>query len=287
MKNILLLLLMSMAATASTAQEKTKIPDIGIVQDYENDSLLNAQGYRYLVESTQKIFSPAAVPEQEYRQHLEVLKRLRTPLLGSNLFIPGKLKVVGPQADEKAVLSYVSTVFQRAHAAGSRFIIWGSGGSRQVPAGFDRSTAKAQFVAMAKKVAALAKEYDITLALENLNSTEANFINTVAEALEVVKAVEHENFRLCLDIYHMLKEDESPSIIGQAKGYLVYCEVAEEEGRTAPGVHGEDFRPYFSALKSIGYQGPIVIECRWNNITAQGAEAQQYLRKQIDEAYRK
>jgi sugar phosphate isomerase/epimerase len=267
------------------AQSSIAAPEIGIVQHYENDSMLRAQGYKLLVESTQKLFSPGNVSGAEFQERLPELQQLQLPLFGSNLFIPGNLKVVGPQVDEQAVLSYVRTVFERANAAGIRMIIWGSGGSRQVPDGFDRSTAKAQFVAMAKKIAVLAKEHNIILALESLNSTEANFINTVAEALEVVKAVEHENLRLCLDIYHMLKEDEGPGIIAQTKGYLVYCEVAEEEGRAAPGVHGEQLGLYFTALKNIGYQGPIVIECRWDNIATQGAEARLYLRKQIDEAY--
>ena len=142
-----------------------------------------------------------------------------------------------------------------------------------------------QFVTTARKVAALAKKYDILLALESLNSTEANHINTVAEALEVVKLVDHENLRLCVDIYHMLKEGESPAVIGQAKGYVVYCEIAEKEGRTPPGVHGEDFRLFLRELKEIGYSGKIVVECRWSDLASQGADAYQYLHRQIEEVW--
>lgn len=285
MKHILLLCLLCLAGTSCMTQHKLAAPEIGVVQNYENDSLLNAQGYCCLVESTQKILSPNNVSDQEFQMLLKKLNNLSIPLFGSNLFIPGNLKVVGPEVDEKAVLAYVETVFKRANAAGAQMIIWGSGGSRQVPDGFSRIKAKEQFVDMARKVAAVAKKYDIMLALENLNSTEVNFINTLAEALEIVKAVDHENFRLCADVYHMLKEDEAPAVITQAKGYIVYCEVAEEEGRTAPGVHGEDFKPFFNALESIGYSGKIVVECRWEDIATQGADAYQYLRKQIDEVY--
>ena len=42
-----------------------------------------------------------------------------------------------------------------------------------------------------------------------------------------------------------------PSSILKAKGYVIYCEVAEKEGRTPPGVQGDDFRPYFTALKKL------------------------------------
>ncbi|MBW3545109.1 MAG: sugar phosphate isomerase/epimerase, partial [Bacteroidetes bacterium] len=107
----------------------------------------------------------------------------------------------------------------------------------------------------------------------------------VAEALEIAKTVDHKNFRLCADIYHMLKENEAPAVIEQARDYVVYSEAAEKEGRTAPGVHGEDFRPFIAALKNIGYSGKIGLECQWDSVAVQGADAYLYLRKQIDEVY--
>jgi sugar phosphate isomerase/epimerase len=266
--------------------QKLKAPEIGVVENIENDSILNAFGFKYLVESTSKILSPRNVSDQQFKSNLEQIKKSRVPLFACNIFIPGDLKVVGPNVNEEALLSYVESVFQRAKAADLKMIIWGSGGSRSVPEGFDRVRAKAQFISIAKKVAQLAGKYQITLALESLNSTECNFINTLKEALEVVKAVDHRNLRLCMDIYHMLKEGESAAVISETKGYLIYCEVAEKEGRTPPGVHGEDFSSYFTALKNIGYTGKIVLECRWSDLTTQGASAYQELRRQIDNAYR-
>ena len=267
------------------AQQKVATPQIGVVQDLANDSLLQTLHFKYLVESTSKILSPREVTDQQFRERLTAIKKLPVPLYGCNLFIPGDLKVVGDEVDEQAVLEYVDVVLQRAQAAGLTLITWGSGGSRGVPEGFSRLTATAQFIYMAKKVASVAAKYDIILALENLNSTECNFINTVGEALAVVKAVDHTNFRLCVDIYHMLKDNESPDAIAGSKGYVVYCEVAEKEGRTPPGVQGDDFTPYLEALKKEDYTGNIVIECRWDDLEQQGASAYQELREQIDAVY--
>jgi sugar phosphate isomerase/epimerase len=125
------------------------------------------------------------------------------------------------------------------------------------------------------------------LALENLNSTETNFITTAAEALAMVKRVDHPNFRLCIDIYHMLKENESPDVIEAASKYVVHCDIAEKLNRTPPGVAKEDFRPYLKALKKIKYTGKIVIEGRWENLATQALPAYQYLQQQIDEVYSK
>lgn len=285
MKYILLLIFLVTYISCLHAQDKKGFPTIGIVNDYANDSLLKSQGFKYLVESTQKIISPENVDDKQFQSNLEKVKKLDIPLFGINIFIPGHLKVVGPDVNEQAVLAYTEEVLRRAKLAGVEMVIWGSGGSRQIPEGFDRLQAKNQFISIAKKVAAMAVKYDIMLALESLNSTEGNFINTLGEAFDIVKQVDHKNFRLCADIYHMLKEGESPEIIKKTKGYLVYAEIAEKDGRTPPGVNGEDFKPFLAALKSIGYDGKIMMECRWDNIAEQGGKAYQYLQAQIAEEY--
>ncbi|MBA4056581.1 MAG: hypothetical protein C0490_17835, partial [Marivirga sp.] len=153
MKQVILLSLLCITSAFLYAQKKTNTPQIGVVQDIENDSLLQAFGYLSLVESTSKILSPRNVSEEQFEQHLQTIQKLRIPLFACNLFIPGDLKVVGEKVDEKAVLTYVQIVFQRAQAAGLEMIIWGSGGSRGIPDGFDRIKAKEQFISMARKIA--------------------------------------------------------------------------------------------------------------------------------------
>ena len=284
MKYLFLLCFLTLQVKSIEAQN-AKSPTIGIVQNIENDSLLQRYGYHYLVESVGKLISPRTVTDEQFQANVLKIKNLRVPMYAFNIFIPGELKIVGPEVNESAILTYVEKVFQRCKTAGVNRIIWGSGGSRRVPDGFDHAKAKEQFISIAKKIAAKASQYNVTLAIENLNSTETNFITTVEEALDIVKKVDHKNLGLCVDIYHMLKEGESPSSILKAKNYIIYCEVAEKEGRTPPGVQGDDFRPYFTALKQIGYHDKISIECRWENVAAQGQTAFQELQSQIQDVY--
>jgi sugar phosphate isomerase/epimerase len=183
------------------------------------------------VESVGKCISPRKISEEQFRDNLEKFKKLQLPLYAVNIFMPGDLKLVGPAVNETEILSYAEEVFKRCNRAGVKRIIWGSGGARRVPDGFEKAKAKEQFISIASKVAVVAKKYEIDIALENLNHTETNFINTAEEALDVVKKVNRPNFRLCVDIYHMLKEGEPASVIEKTKGYLVYCEVAEKENR--------------------------------------------------------
>lgn len=270
--------------TCAHAQQKN-LPKIGVVQNIENDSLLKASGFQFVVESTSKILSPRTVTDEQFEKHLAKIKGAEISLYACNIFLPSDLKVVGPTIDEAAVFKYAETVFHRARKAGITMIVWGSSGSRRIPDGFDKERAKQQFIYMAKGIAKIASKYSIILALENLNRSEANFITTVEEALEIVKAVNHKNLKLCTDIYHMLKENETPGIIEKAKGYVVYCEVAEKEGRTPPGVNGENFEPYFMALKKIGFKGRVSIECHWDDIFRQGPSAYRELDRQLREVF--
>ena len=283
MKTLYLLVFILAGLTLLPAQV---VPEIGVVQKIENDSLLHAAGFQLLVEGTPTLLSPRTVREEQFQHSLITLRSLRVPVYACNLFLPGDLKVVGPEVDEAAVLGYVDTVLRRAHEAGLTLITWGSSSSRRVPEGFDRGRAREQFITMARQVAEVAARYDVLLALENLNRTEANFINSVPEALDVVKAVDHPNFRLCVDIYHMLVDGDPASDITGVGDYAVYCELAEGEGRTPPGVQGVDFTPYLAALKQEGYTGKVVVECRWENLAEQGAKAYGALLGQVRAVYK-
>ena len=261
-------------------------PEIGIVQDMEQDSLLQASGYSSLSESISKCFSPKNLTDVQFKEKLLTIQKLKTRMVACNLFIPGDMKLVGPTVDETAILKYAEVVFQRCQQAQLKLIVWGSGGARRVPDGFDPGKARDQFISIVRKVAELAKKYNVVLALESLNHTETNFINTVAEALEIVKRVNHTNLRLNADVYHMLKENESPAILLTAGKYIVHCEIAEKEKRTPPGTMGDDFREYLKALKKIKYKGRIMLECRWDNLATQAATGRENLQRQMDEVFK-
>lgn len=260
-------------------------PKIGIATQLSNDSTLARSGYAFIVETVGNTVSPK-ITDADFEERLTVIKNLKTPVYALNIFIPGELKLVGPEVNETALLAHTQKVFERCKRAGIKLIVWGSGGARRMPEGYSKPKAIQEFVKIALKISEQAAQYDITLALENLNTQETNFINTVAEALQIVKQVNHKNFRLCADIYHMLRENEPASVLLQTKGYLVHCDVAEKENRTPPGTAGDDFTPYLKALKQIGYSGAIVLECRWNNLVIEAGPARVFLQQQIKRVWK-
>jgi sugar phosphate isomerase/epimerase len=276
-----LILIFILLAVSFHAQSQKKW-DIGVVGEIEKDSLFTSAGFTYLIDNAGRLFSPANVSDEQFESKLALIKRSKIKLMGVNVFMPGDMKLVGAAVDESRILAHATTILKRCKAAGVKMVVWGSGGARRVPDGFDPATARSQFIDIARKVAAIAKGYDVVLAFESLNSTETNFINTAAQALQLVKDVDHPNFRLNIDFYHMLKEGEGPAIIEQAKDYVVHCELAEKEGRSAPGVHHQDFIPYFRALKKIKYKGKVVIECQWKDINQEAPMAYKEISRQIN-----
>jgi sugar phosphate isomerase/epimerase len=275
-----LLSVIVLLATSFNVQSQ-KMWEIGVVGEIEKDSLFHSAGFTCLIDNAGRLLSPKNVSDEQFESKLAMIKTSKIKLMGVNVFMPGDMKLVGPNVDEQRILDHATIVFKRCKSAGMKMVVWGSGGSRRIPDGFDPAKARKQFINIARKVSAIAKEYDIVMAFESLNSTETNFINTAEQALQLVKDVDHSNFRLNIDFYHMLMENEGPAIIGKAKKYVVHCELAEKEGRSAPGVHGQDFVPYFQMMKKINYKGKVVIECQWKDVNQQAASAYTEIEKQI------
>ena len=64
------------------------------------------------------------------------------------------------------------------------------------------------------------------------------------------------------DFFHMnIEETDIPASIRANAARVVYVHVADSN-RLQPGRGHLDFRPGFAALKAIGYDGWLGIECR-------------------------
>jgi sugar phosphate isomerase/epimerase len=263
------------------ASEASKFLDkIGFCTGISNNGILANAGFSYVEESVRNFLVPAE-DETAFQAKLVLLKDSKLPVEACNNFIAGNLKSVGPFAVHNDILKLVEIVFQRAKIAGVKTIVFGSGGSRSIPDGFSRDQAREQFISLCRKIAPIAGKYDVVISLEPLNSGECNFINSVAEGGEIVKAVKHKNFMLLADLYHMLREKESPVDIIKYGNLLYHTHIAENKDRAAPGVNKEDFTPFFKALKKAGYKGRMSIECSLINIVEHAAPALQEMRRQL------
>lgn len=264
--------------------DKQVYPRLGIVSGLAQDSLAYASGFKMIGESVPKLLSPALTDEQ-FNANLKKIKAAKCKVLSCNLFFPSNMKIAGPDVDEAKVLAYAETVLSRAGQAGVKFIVLGSSGARSIPVDYDMVKAKADFAGLCKKLAQIAGKYKVIILLENLETTETNFITSLKSAAEMVREVNHPNFRLNADIFHMMREGESPNEIIEAGALIAFSEVAEKQNRSLPGVMGDDFKPYLRALHKINYKGFIFIEGNIKNAPTEMPLAFQYLSAQVAAVY--
>jgi sugar phosphate isomerase/epimerase len=253
---------------------------VGVCGSADNWSWIKAAGCDYVEEGVGKLLTPRG-SDEEFAKRVEAVRASGAMIPACNGFLPAEFKLVGPQTTHDEVVAYATTAFVRAKTLGLSYIVLGSGGARKVPEGFDRAKAEEQFVAVVKRLAQAAGEHGIIVAMELLNRSETNFGNSVRETIKLEQAVGSQHFKLVADFYHMLRENEDATAITEAGKRIVHCHIAEKAERSAPGVKGDDFKPYLRALKKIGYSGRISLECRWKNQKDELAPAVAVLRQQI------
>jgi len=254
---------------------------IGVCTSIRNSPLLKSAGYSFVEISINSFLMPDK-DDTAFTDNLREASESALPVMAGNIFFPGDMKLVGPNADMEAILRYADVAMKRAKQIGIRIFVLGSGGARRIPDDFDQEKATVQFIDLCKQLALLGEKYDIIIVVEPLRKQETNFIHTVRQGTEIVRAVNHPNLRVLADFYHMMCEDEDAQAIVEAGDLLYHCHIAEKAERTAPGIKGDDFTSYFKALKTINYQGSISLECNWKNFEEEVVSAIAEIKRQIN-----
>jgi D-psicose/D-tagatose/L-ribulose 3-epimerase len=237
-----------------------------------------AAGFDYVEIGTGEI---AALSDADFDAAVARVKEVGLPTPNAYLFLPGTIKLTGPQATEpEQQMVYVRKALARLNRLGVKILCFGSGGARRVPEGFPKEDAFTQLVAFGKRIAPEARANGITVVIEPLRRQESNIINTAAEGLELVKAVNDPNFELLIDFYHLASENEDPAIILQARDHIRHLHMANPRGRVFPLRWDEfDYAPFFTNLRTIGYAGRISIEASSKDIPTEGPQAIALLRR--------
>lgn len=258
--------LMALAMAGGTALHAQKF---GICTSVSNGAALAAAGGDYIEESVQKFLVPDK-DEATFDALLAQAKAQPIPVAACNLFLPGSMKLFGPQAvDRQKVLDWGEVAFRRAAKASLKVVVFGSGGSRNIPDGVDRAQAERQFVELMSAYADMAAKYKIMLVLEPVNRKDVNFINTVADAVQIVRKVNKPYFKTMADFYHMVMNGEPASEIVKYKKYIYHLHVSEVKDRAPLGTYGDDLSAYFAAMRQIGYKGMISMESKFTDFDAQ------------------
>jgi len=253
---------------------------VGYCTQLRNLEAAKAAGFDYVEVGATEI---AALSDADFDAAAARIKALGIATPVANLFLPATLKVTGPQIDTEAQMAHVRKALSRLAKLGTEIVVFGSGGARRVPDGFAKEEAFKQLVDFGRRAAVEARTHGITITIEPLRKQETNIINSAAEGLELVKAINDPNFQLMIDFYHLASEQEDPAIVIKGKDHLRHLHVANPTGRVFPQKWEEfDYGPFFANLKAIGYDKRISMEGSTTDLATQGPITIALLRKAFE-----
>jgi sugar phosphate isomerase/epimerase len=97
--------------------------------------------------------------------------------------------------------------------------------------------------------------------LEPLNRFEDYLINTLADAVDVVKEVDSPAVAVIADTFHMSIEERDPGQSIREADYFIEHVQLGDSGRLEPGNGHYDWIDTLDALEDIGYTGWLAMEC--------------------------
>jgi D-psicose/D-tagatose/L-ribulose 3-epimerase len=252
--------------------------DVGVCGSAENFSKAEQLGFDYYEPGAAAISTMSATEFAGFRDRV-LASRIRCQSVNGLI---RALHVDGPQADLEAVSAYLETTLERCRELGATTAVWGSNTSRNVPDGFSREEAWRQIKIFLNRAGDIAATKRITIAIEPLRKQESNIINTGAEALRLVREVNHPHVQMIIDYYHMRVEKEDPEIVRTAREHIVHMHFANPEGRRWPHDPHEDpvYARFFEIVKQVGYRGGISIEGT-GTFEADGAASLAFFRTEL------
>ena len=157
---------------------------------------------------------------------------------------------------------YIEALIHFCADIGGKILVHGSPHQRTVQEGWDLQEswdfAKETFKVCLKA----AQKRNVLYCIEPLAHVNTNFINTVAEAIQLVKEIRHPNFKMVFDCRSASIQEKSASealLRALDSGYLRHVHVNDANGR-GPGFGETEFIPILKNLVKNGYKNYISVE---------------------------
>ena len=107
----------------------------------------------------------------------------------------------------------------------------------------------------------VARNLGVTLVLEAMNRYESDILNTMDECVRTIERFDSEHLKVHIDTYHMnIEEDQIGRNIVAAGRHIGHVHLADSN-RGFPGTGHYDFAETIAALRTVGYQGALAVEC--------------------------
>jgi sugar phosphate isomerase/epimerase len=180
------------------------------------------------------------------------------------LVAPAGLSLNGPDAAlRQRTLDVMVRLVELCAELGGSVLVHGSPAQRSVADGDDRKAAWQRAQDSFVKVGEAAAKAGVIYCLEPLARRETNFINTVEEAAQMVRAVGQPSFRTMVDT-SAAGATESGTVDALLDRWLPPGQIAHvqvnDRNRRGPGEGSDRFGPIFATLQRHNYDRVVAIE---------------------------
>jgi sugar phosphate isomerase/epimerase len=172
--------------------------------------------------------------------------------------------LTSPNPDtRRQTAAYLVALAEACRDLGGEFLVFGSPKQRDLAPGVTRQNGIQFAVEVLKAITNALDSTGVQLCLEPLGTAETNFINSIAEATEIIDQVDHPKIVLHLDVKAMAVDPEGPipNLIrrhAHSAGHF----HAQDPNRQGPGMGPNpiDFTPIAQAIADSGYKKWISVE---------------------------
>lgn len=171
------------------------------------------------------------------------------------------LQLTSPDAAvRRRTADYLIELTRCCRDLGGDLLVFGSPAQRRIPSGATRAQAQDYAADTFGRILPTLAECGVKLCLEPLSPPDADFLNTAAEAVDLIDRLKHPNFVLHLDVKAMSTDEApAPDLIRRHAAVTGHFH-ANDPNLRGPGFGDQDFVPIFRALKETNYRGWVSVE---------------------------
>ena len=206
----------------------------------------------------------ATVSEQQLQEMKSVAAAHGLEIIGLHWLLAKTtgLHLTSPDAEVRSRTSeYLKLLARTCATLGGEVLVFGSPPQRNLQEGVTIEAAMQHASEVFREAMPVFAENGVRLCMEPLTTKETNFINTCAEAVELMKQVDHPSFVLHQDVKAMLgaETDSIPELVHRYKDVCGHFHV-NDSNLLGPGMGETDFHPILQSLSEVEYDGWVSVE---------------------------
>ena len=178
------------------------------------------------------------------------------------LVAPAGLSITSADDAARArTIDVIERLCELAAELGARVLVHGSPAQRRL--GPEGAEARVRALGVLERAARAAQRSGVTYCLEPLAPRETDFVNTIAQAAEIVREIGNPHLRTMIDC-SAAGQAETESVDALVRRWMPTGLVAHvqlnDPNRRGPGQGDMRFEPIIAALIDSGYAGDLAIE---------------------------